>query len=1031
MFYRFFIDRPIIATVIALLLFLFGAASIPFLPIEQYPNIVPPVIEVTAVFNGANAETMSTNVASPLEQQILGVKDMIYMFSQNSSSGVSCINVFFEVGSDPDIAQMNVQKQVSQAQWQLPVEVLQSGVSVATQKPNILMIVSIQGQQDRYSDTFIGNFSENFVKSEINLLPGVSSIASIGERNYAMRIWLKPTLMAQMGIAPNDVIDALKDQNKDVGLGQLGQEPTAHSVPLTIPFKTQGRLTTAEQFENVVLRANLDGSLVLLKDVARVELGAQDYLSDGQFNGNRSVLLAIYSEYGANALQISKSIRESLARISKHFPVGIEYNIPYDSTIFIKKTIGEVIETVIIATILVILVVFLFLQQARLTLIPLATLVISIVGTFAGMALMGYSINILTLFGLILAVGTVVDDAIVVVENVDRNMRERHLSPKEATLDAMKEVVGPLISIVLVLCAVFIPVAFLGGIAGKFYLQFAVTISISVVLSGFLALTLSPAWAAVLLKPSVGTKSWAEPFNRMFLWLTEQYVAGARWVLCRPRLGMGLFAAVVVALGGIAYRTPVGLFPPEDQGYFMAVAFLPDGASLERTVQVDRKIAEIVKKHPAVQDSLSLTGYSYIDGVNRTTIGTSFITLKDWSVRKTDALRPRAVLTDLYKQFYEQIEDANVVVLNPPTIQGLGSAGGFEFWLQNKGGRGDDALREAVDSFIEEAKKSPILAPLHTLAQFDNLQLQIDLDRPKAKMLGVAINDVYEALQTMVGSFYVNNFNLFGRVYQVLVQAEANERMKLDNLGDMYIRSAHQKMVPLSSLVSVSYGKGANLVSRFNDFPAIQLLGSANEGYSSGEAIAEMERIAEKVLPPDIGFGWSGEAFQQIATGGASFSVLIASVLMVFLILVAQFESWSVPLAVILIFPFGALGAFLAINCVGLSNDIYFQISLITLLALSAKNAILIVEFAIQKHKEGMTVFDAALAAARLRFRAIMMTSLTFIFGVLPLVISMNAGAASRHAVGVGVIGGMVFATTLALFFVPLFFQIFYRGEKR
>ncbi|MCC6128184.1 MAG: multidrug efflux RND transporter permease subunit [Chlamydiae bacterium] len=1027
---RFFIDHPIFASALSLLITFAGLAAMKNLAIEQFPNITPPLIQVSATYNGANADTMANDVASPLEQQILGVQDMIYMYSQNSSNGVMTLDVYFGIGADADMAQVNVQNQINQAQSKLPDSVQRQGLSIKKQTPNILIIVALESPTGRYDQTFVSNYANINIVNELELLSGISNISVIGQRNYSMRIWLRPDLMAQMGISSTDIISAVQEQNADFGLGQLGQEPTVVPVPLTVPFSTQGRLSTPEEFENIILRANLDGSMVLLKDVASVTLGAQDYTVDGELDGNSTILLAVYQEYGANALQVAESVRSTMTKLSTRFPEGITYTVPYDSTLFIKTSIAEVVRTMLEAALLVVCIVFLFLQKWRATLIPILALVVSIIGTFAGMYILGYTINTLTLFGMVLAIGIVVDDAIVVVENVERNLKEKNLSPKEAAYKAMEEVSGPVIAIVFVLCAVFIPVAFLGGIAGQLYRQFAITIAISVSVSGLVALTLSPAIAALILHPHETSSGWASVFNRYFEKITDKYVHLAKALLQRSFLGLFLFATLLAALGYLFVHTPTSFLPNEDQGYLIAMANLPDGASLERTVQVDQKIQEIARKHPGVDHVVSLTGFSLLESLNRTNFGTNFIILKDWKERKAPELQAKAILKDLNKALFDSIQDALVLVKNPPSIQGLGTVGGFEFWVENRGDGGPEALKQAINDLISGAQNYPELSPLHTTAQFDNLQFYVDLDRFKARMLGVSISDVFLALQTLVGSVYVNNFNKFGRVYQVIVQADPKFRMNLEDLGNMYVRSTLEKMVPLKSIMTIRYDKGANLISRFNDFPAAEVLGGATPGYSSGQAILAMEELAKKTLPPDMSYGWSGEAYQEIATGGASFSVLIAALLMIFLILAALYEKWSAPLAILMVVPFGAFGAFVAIVLNHMPNDLYFQIGLVTLIALSAKNAILIVEFAILKHKEGMSIVEASLEAAKLRFRAIIMTSLTFIFGVIPLVTSSGAGAASRHSVGVGVLGGMIAATTLALFFVPLFFKLLYREKK-
>jgi len=1026
---RFFIHHPIFASVISIMIVFAGLVSMKSLPIEQYPNITLPLIQVSATFNGASASTMANDVASPLEQQILGVEDMIYMYSQNSATGSMTLDVYFAIGSDANIDQVNVQNLVSQALAQLPTSVQEEGVTVTKQTPNILLVVAMQSPDGTYDEEFISNYASINVVNELELLPGISQITMIGQRNYSMRIWLRPDVMAQLGITTNDIVTAVQEQNKDFGLGQLGQAPNVRPVPLTVPMTSQGRLTTVEEFENIVLRAELSGAMVLLKDVATIDLGAQDYTVNGSIDTKPTMLLAVYQEYGANALDVAESIYKKMAKISTSFPQGITYSIPYDTSLFVKASIAEVVWTILQAALLVMMVVFVFLQNLRATLIPVIALVVSIIGTFAGMQLLGYSINTLTLFGMVLAIGIVVDDAIVVVENVERNMSSFNLTAKEASIKAMEEVTGPIIAIVFVLCAVFIPVAFLGGIAGELYKQFAITIAISVFFSGLVALTLSPALAALILKPREKENSLARKFNTGLENLTKRYLKAASFLMRSKFVSFCIFFCILGTLGYFYKTTPTSFVPNEDQGYLIAFANLPDAASLDRTSNVDNLISDIACKHPGVERVISFTGFSLIESLDRTTIGTNFIMLKEWKYRTKPALHAKQILLDLQKEF-SQIQDSVVFLVPPPAIQGLGTVGGFEFWVENRGDNGDKALEEAISAFIEKAKQRPELNPLVTTAQFTNLQFYIDLDRYKTRALGVSIADVYQALQTLLGSVYVNNFNKYGRVYQVIVQAQPEYRERLDNLGDIYVRSSENQMVPLNSLLTIVPSQGSNLVSRFNDFRAAEIIGSAAPGYTTGQAIIAMEEVAKEVLPPDMNFGWSGEAYQEIATGGTSSLILIAGLIMVFLILAALYERWALPLAVLMVVPFGALGAFLAIWLKGMSNDVYFQIGLVTLIALSAKNAILIIEFAVIKHKEGLSVMDAAMEAARLRFRAILMTSLTFICGVIPLITSSGAGAASRHSVGVGVFGGMIAATILALLFVPFFFRVMFKPPK-
>lgn len=1027
---RFCIEHPIFASVVSIVITLAGVAAMHNLPIQQFPNMTPPLITVTATYNGANAQTIADDVASPLEQQILGAEDMIYMYSQNSSSGMMKLQCYFDVDSNADIDQVNVQNLVSQATAQLPSSVQQQGVIVNKQTPSILLVVAMQSPSGRFDQEFISNYSNIEVVNALELLPGISNITVIGQRNYSMRIWLRPDIMAQLKISTNDIINAVQEQNADYGIGQMGQAPNEHPVVLTVPMQTQGRLSTPEEFENIILRADINGAFVLLKDVARVTLGAQNYTVDGAIDGVPTVLLAIYQEYGANALDVAASIYKDMERLSKSFPEGLEYSIPYDTTKFIHFSIVEVVKTLIEAAILVAIVVFVFLQSARATLIPVIAMIVSISGGFAGMYLLGFSINTLTLFGMVLAVGIVVDDAIVVVENVERNLREHNLTPEDAAIKAMEEVTGPVIAIVFVLCAVFIPVAFLGGIAGSLYKQFAITIAISVVCSGIVALTLSPALAALLLKPRKKEHFIATYFNNSLNWLTDKYLHVASWLMHQRVISLTIFVIAMAAVGYFFKTTPTSLVPNEDQGYVIAFAHLTDGASLDRTNAVGKEVSKIAKQHPGVEKVVELTGFNLISSLDITNVATYFIMLKDWDVRKQKNLQAAAIIEDLNHQFLS-IEDSAVFVVNPPAIQGLGTVGGFEFWIENMGDGGDKALEDALAAFFEKAKTRPEIGQLRSSAEFNNLQFNIDLDRFKAKALGVSVGDVYQTLQTLLGSVYINNFNKFGRVYQVIAQAEPEYREKLQDLGNIYVRSMYNEMVPLKSLITITPARGPNVVSRFNDYPAVEIMGGPAPGYTSGQAIIAMQEIAEEVLPSTMRSDWSGVVYQQLTTQGSSALVLGAGLLLVFLILAALYEKWSLPLAVLMAVPFGMIGAFLAIRMKGLSNDIYFEIGLVTLIALSAKNSILIVEFAVLQCREGKSLFEAAKEAARLRFRAILMTSLTFIFGVLPLVTSSGAGAASRHSVGTGVMGGMISATVLALCFVPFFFTLLYRVSKR
>lgn len=1020
---RFFIDRPIFAAVISIIITLMGLVALYFLPIEQYPNITPPQVQVTATYNGADASTVADLVAAPLEEQINGVEDMIYMYSENSSNGLMSLNVYFNIGSNADMAQVNVQNRVSQALPQLPDEVQKSGVIVQKTTPNILLIVAIDSPDEIYDDIFISNYATINVMDDLMRVQGVSNATNIGARDYSMRIWLRPDKLAELKLTASDVVRAVQEQNAQFGVGQIGQAPNANPVIMNIPISTQGRLKEPAEFENIILRAYENGSMVLIKDVGRVELGAQDYSVDGKLNNKTTSLIAVYQEYGANAIDVADRIRAKMDELSRRFPEGLRYTIPYDTTEFIKMSIKEVSKTVFEAAFLVVLVVLIFLQKLRATLIPVLAMVVSLVGTFAGMYAFGFSLNTLTLFGLVLAVGIVVDDAIVVIENVERNMREYKLSPVEAARRAMDEVTGPIIAIVFVLCSVFIPVAFLGGIAGQLYRQFAVTIAISVVFSGIVALTLSPSVAALILTEHHKETWFSRTFNSGFQKFTDFYMHGSAWFVRNAVIGVIFFCCLLAAVGFFFKIIPTSFVPQEDQGYLMVVSMMPDGSSLDRTKEVDDVITNISLKEPGVDYVVSFSGFSLIEGINRTTIGSNFVVLKDWSQRQTPNLFASGILKSLQAKF-AQIKESIVVVFNPPAIQGLGTVGGFEFWIENRGDGGLTRLEEVTTEFIEKSKQRPELQGLNTSLQTNNMQLYINLDRYKARSMGVAISDVFQTLQVLLGSLYINNFNKYGRTFQVVAQAEPEYRAKLSDIGEVYVKSNKDDMVPLSSLVEVEYRSGPTLVSRFNGFNASRILGNSAPGYTSGQAMLAMEELAKEYLPLDMSYSWAGESYQEKATSGSSTSVLLGGMVMVFLILAALYERWALPLAIILAVPLGILGALVAIWIRGLSNDVYFQVGLVTLIALTAKNAILIVEFAVSKEEEGLSPAEAAVEASRLRFRAILMTSLTFIFGVVPLVISEGAGAASRHSVGTGVMGGMISATIFVVLLVPLFYKL-------
>lgn len=1020
---NFFIDHPIFASVISIIITFAGLVSLINLPIEQYPNITPPLIQVTTYYPGASAQTIADTVGAPLEQQINGVENMIYMYSQNSSSGNYVLNVYFDIGANADKAQIDVYNYVSQVLAQLPEAVQKQGIVVQKQSPNILLFVAIQSPDGRYDDIFVSNYANINVVTELQLIPGISQVAIIGPRIYAMRIWLKPERMAQLAITTTDIINAIQEQNSQVPAGMLGGNPNSLPIELTIPVTATGRLTTPEEFENIILRANPDGSIVFMKDIANVELGAANYDVNAKLNGKSMTAIAIYQQYGANALQVAEKIKAKIRELEKNFPKGIGYTIPYDTTKFVNASIHEVEKTILEAGVLVVLVVLFFLQNLRATLIPMIAMIVSIVGAFAGMLILGYSVNTLTLFAMVLAIGIVVDDAIVVIENVEHNMRALKLSSKDAAKKAMSEVSGPVIAIVFVLCAVFIPVAFLGGIAGQLYRQFAITISISVVISGIVALTLSPALAAILLKHKKEDSKFTQWFNRCFDIFGNGYVKVARQLIIKPIIAFLLFLGVCLGVYLLFAKVPSSFVPNEDQGYLMGIGVLPDGASLRRVDAVTNQVDEITLNDPSVSDVVALDGFGLLDGLNRSNQASYYIVLKDWSERKAKDQSANALL----KKFGEElsaIEEALVLPFNPPAIQGIGTVGGFEFWVQSRGTGNIDTLEQYTKEIVAKANQNPVLSGVSTNIDANTKQFYLSYDREKSKSMSVPIKDVYQTLQAMIGSVYVNNFNKYGRVYSVYVQAEDTARSRPHNIGDMYVRSETGNMVPLKALVDIRDTKGPSLVSRFNSFNAARINGNAAAGFSSGQAMAAMEEIAKEVLPQGMTYSWGGQSYQEAKMSGTGPKVMAAGIFMVFLILAALYEKWSLPFSILMAVPFGILGALLAVWFRGMTNDVYFQIGLITLIALSAKNAILIVEFAVLKHEEGLSFAEAALEAGKSRLRAILMTSLTFILGVVPLLVASGAGAASRHSVGTGVMGGMITATFLAVFFVPFFYKL-------
>lgn len=1032
MFSHFFIDRPIFASVISLLIVIAGAAAMVNLPIAQFPDITPVQIQVTATYPGADAQTVAQNVGAPIEQQVNGADNMIYMQSTTSSSGNYTLNAYFDIGTDPSLAQVDVQNRVQWATPQLPAAVTQQGVIVKKTTSSFMMVIALTSPDGRYDADYVANYANIYVLDAIKRINGANQAAVMGVPDSAMRLWLKPDRMAQLGITATDVANAVKQQNKQFSVGRIGQSPTPYPVQQTFPVTTSGLLTEATQFENIILRADEENTAITrLKDIGRADLGRKDYSIRSRYQGKDSTLIMVYQQPGANAIAVAKEVYATLERLEKSFPDGLEYDVALDTTKFVESSIEAVIHTFFEAVILVILVVFLFLQSMRLTIIPALAVPVSILGAMIGMLAFGFSINMLTLFGMILAIGIVVDDAIVVIENTERNMTQYGLNAKDAAKRAMDEVGGAVIAIVLVLNAVFIPVAFLGGMTGQLYKQFAVTIAISVVFSGIVALTLSPALAAILLKPHEGEKNaFFKKFESVFTSITDKYVDGTIWIMHRKKIAFGMFTAVVLCASWFFTIWPGAFVPEEDQGYLFVPYFLPDAASLDRTQAVGGKAAEFMMNHPAVANVTQVDGYSLIDQQFKTDRGLLFVSLKDFEERGEASLRAPAVIKQAMQE-YSKIIDARVFPINPPSIPGLGVTSGFEMWIQQRGDGDYAQLADITKQIIGKARKNPDLARVSSTVNAENRQLLTTLDREKAETLGVPVSDVYDALQTLFGSLYVNQFPKNSRLWQVILQAEPEYRLAPEDINGIYVRNKKGDMVPLSALIKTQWHTGPSIVTRFNNYPAAKITGGPAPGVSSGEALEIMEQIANETLSQNYGFEWAGEAREEKQAGGTSSIAFIFGLIFVFMILAAQYESWSLPFGVIMAVPFALLGALVAIMLRGIPNDVYFQIGMLTLIALAAKNAILIVEFAVELHKEGKSLYDSAVEAARLRFRPIVMTSFAFILGVVPLAIATGASANSRHSIGTGVIGGMLGATVIAIFFVPMFFLVLEKIGKK
>ncbi|RMQ47774.1 Aliphatic isothiocyanate resistance protein SaxF [Pseudomonas cichorii] len=1034
-FSKFFISRPIFAAVLSLLILIAGAISLFQLPISEYPEVVPPTVVVRASFPGANPKVIGETVASPLEQAITGVENMLYMSSQSTADGKLTLTITFALGTDLDNAQVQVQNRVTRTEPKLPEEVTRIGITVDKASPDLTMVVHLTSPDNRYDMLYLSNYAVLNIKDELARLGGVGDVQLFGMGDYSLRVWLDPNKTASRNLTATDVVNAIREQNRQVAAGQLGAPPSPSATSFQMSINTQGRLVTEEEFENVVVRAGADGEITRLKDVARVELGSNQYALRSLLNNKPAVALPIFQRPGSNAIDISNDVRSKMAELKKGFPEGMDYSIVYDPTIFVRGSIEAVIHTLFEALILVVLVVILFLQTWRASIIPLVAVPVSLIGTFAVMHMFGFSLNALSLFGLVLAIGIVVDDAIVVVENVERNI-ELGLSPVDATHKAMGEVTGPIIATALVLCAVFVPAAFISGLTGQFYKQFALTIAISTVISAFNSLTLSPALAAVLLKAHGAPKDrfsrfldkilggWLfRPFNRFFEKASHGYVGTVARVIRSSGIALLVYAGLMVLTWMGFSSTPTGFVPSQDKQYLVAFAQLPDAASLDRTEEVIKRMSDLALQQPGVENAIAFPGLSINGFTNSPNNGVVFVALKDFDQRKDPSQSANAIAGALNGKF-ASIQEAYMAIFPPPPVQGLGTIGGFRLQIEDRGNLGYDELYKETQNIINKSRSVPELAGLFTSYTVNVPQVDAAIDREKAKTHGVAISDIFDTLQVYLGSLYANDFNRFGRTYQVNVQAEQQFRQDSDQIGQLKVRNNLGEMIPLATFVKISDTAGPDRVMHYNGFITAEINGAAAPGYSSGQAEAAIEKLLKEELPNGMVYEWTDLTYQQILSGNTALFVFPLCVLLAFLVLAAQYESWSLPLAVILIVPMTLLSAIAGVIIAGSDNNIFTQIGLIVLVGLACKNAILIVEFAKDKQEEGMSPLDAVLEACRLRLRPILMTSFAFIMGVVPLVISSGAGAEMRHAMGVAVFSGMLGVTFFGLLLTPVFYVL-------
>jgi len=1020
---HFFIDRPIFATVISLLFILAGGIALRGLPIAQFPDLVPPTVKIKATYTGASAEVVAQTVAAPLEQAVNGVDDMIYMNSIASSDGNLEITVTFALGTDPDQATIDVNNRVQRVMPSLPEDVRRFGVTVEEQSLTILMVISLSSPGGVYDTTYLSNYALINIMDDLKRIPGVGEVWLWGARDYSIRIWLKPDKMAQLGLTASDVVEAVRSQNMQYAAGKLGQPPVGDDTGRVYSLILRGRLNEPEEFGDIILRANPDGSCLRLKDVARLELGALIYEFTGRCDGDLSVPIIVNLSSGANAIETADAVMAHMEGVKKRFPPGVAYNIPYETFTFVRISIKEVVITLLEAVVLVFLIVYLFLKRLRATLIPCLAVPVSLIGTFAGMYVFGFSVNTLTLFGLVLSIGIVVDDAIIVIENVERIMRSEGLASREAAIKAMRQVTGPIIAIVLVLCAVFVPVAFMGGLAGTMYRQFAVTISVSVIISGIVALTLTPALAALLLRSGQGSaKNLFERFDVWFAKNTNRYARAVGGIINHARPALAVFLLLTGVTLYLFLKVPGSLVPDEDQCHLYGFATLDEGASLVRTEHALDEFQKIAHAHPLIETVETYAGIDLLSGAMKNNAAAIFMNLLHWKQRSGPSQSPEAVAVELMSRTEEAIPDARFILFGPQAIDGLSMVGGFEGYIQNRGDGDSSELAAVISRFMQAAIARPEIDRMDTTFRAETPQYRAEPDMEKAYALGVSKDMIFTTMQSTFGAYYINDFNKSGRTFKVMIQSEPHFRSLPENLREVFVRAELGQMIPLSSLMRLEPVVGPDIVERFNVFPAGKIVGTPAAGYSSGQALQALEELALKELPENYTLDWIGSSYQEKLAGRQSLLAFILGLVVVFLILAAQYERWSLPLVVLISVPFAMFGAILFIWLRGIPNDVYFQIAMVTLIGLSAKNAILIVEFAFSKHEDGVPLVEAAVEASRQRFRPIVMTSMAFVLGCLPLALSSGAGAASRHSIGTGVIGGMLASTFIATFFVPLFF---------